>query len=82
MDPTEINSVYWDDKTKSWAYEIIPVEEYHGFVECQHCHKPLSHNIKTGGEFKVVYVKCGCSRTWNLFYFLSIMINFKYDFDV
>jgi len=58
--PTEINSVYWDDVSKSWQYKIVPVEEYHGFVNCQYCHKPISHNIKTGGEFKVVYVKCGC----------------------
>ena len=60
--PTEINSVYWDEKTKSWQYKIVPVEEYHGFTECQHCRKPMSHNIKSDGEFKVVYVKCGCSR--------------------
>ena len=60
--PTEINSVYWDSKKKSWEYEIIQVEEYHGVIDCQYCNKPMSHNIKTGGEFKVVYVKCGCSR--------------------
>jgi len=41
---------------------MIQVEEYHGFVECQLCGRPISHNIKTGGEFKVVYVECGCSR--------------------
>ena len=45
--PSEINSVYWDDKEKSWKYKIIQVEEYHGFVECQYCHRPISHNIKT-----------------------------------
>ena len=39
------------------------VEEYHGAVDCQYCNRPMSHNIKTGGEFKVVYVKCGCSRS-------------------
>ena len=61
--PTEINSVYWDEEKKSWQYKMIQVEEYHGFVECQYCHKPISHNIKTDGEFKVVYVKCGCSRS-------------------
>ncbi len=41
---------------------MIQVEEYHGFVECQQCRRPMSHNIKTDGEFKVVYVECGCSR--------------------
>lgn len=60
--PTEINSVYWDEKTKSWQYKVVLVEEYHGFTECQHCRRPMSHNIKSEGEFKVVYVKCGCSR--------------------
>lgn len=60
--PTEINSVFWDEKTKSWQYKIVPVEEYHGFTECQHCRRPMSHNIKSEGEFKVVYVKCGCAR--------------------
>jgi len=61
--PKEINSVYWNNKKKLWEYEIVPVEEYHGSVDCQYCNKPMSHNIKTKGEFKVVYVKCGCSRT-------------------
>ena len=60
--PTEINSVYWNEEKKSWEHKMIQVEEYHGFVECQQCRRPLSHNIKTGGEFKVVYVECGCSR--------------------
>ena len=60
--PTEINSVYWDEATKSWAHKIVPVEEYHGFVECQQCRKPMSHNIKTDGEFKVVYVECDCAK--------------------
>ncbi len=60
--PTEINSVYWDESTKSWAHKTVPVEEYHGFVECQQCRKPLSHNIKTDGEFKVVYVECACAK--------------------
>ncbi|KAF6244389.1 hypothetical protein [Nitrosopumilus sp. b2] len=60
--PTKINSVYWDEKTKSWQYKVVPVEEYHGYTECQHCRRPMSHNIKSEGEFKVVYVKCGCAR--------------------
>ena len=42
---------------------MVQVEEYHGWTECQYCNKPMSHNIKTEGEFKVVYVKCGCTRT-------------------
>ena len=62
-DPTEINSVYWDEDTKSWKYEIVQVEEYHGHTDCQYCHRPMSHNIKTGGQFKVVYVKCACARS-------------------
>ena len=60
---TEINSVYWDSKKKSWEYEVVQVEEYHGAIDCQYCNKPMSHNIKTEGEFKVIYVKCGCNRT-------------------
>jgi len=60
--PSKINSVYWDDQTKSWQYKMIKVDEYHGFVECQHCRKPMSHNIKSDGEYKIVYVKCGCAR--------------------
>ena len=60
--PTEINSVYWDDDKKSWAYKVVPVDEYFGFTPCQQCHRPMSHNIKTGDEFKMVYVKCGCSE--------------------
>ena len=60
--PTEINSVYWNEEKKSWDHKIIHVEEYHGFVECQQCRRPMSHSIKTDGEFKVVYVECGCSR--------------------
>ena len=51
--PTEINSVYWDEDTKSWKYKMIKVEEYHGFVQCQYCHQPISHNIKTDGEFEI-----------------------------
>jgi len=35
-DPTEINSVYWNEEKKSWEHKMIQVEEYHGFVECQH----------------------------------------------
>ena len=60
-DPTEINSVYWDGEKKSWEHKMIQVEEYHGFVECQQCGEPMSHNIKTGEEFKVVYVECRCA---------------------
>jgi len=60
--PTEINSVSWNEKKKSWEYNMVQVEEYFGFNECQQCRKPMSHNIKTNGEFKMVYVKCGCSR--------------------
>lgn len=60
--PTEINSVYWDEPSKSWQYKIVKVDEYHGFVNCPYCHKPISHNIKTDGEFKIVYVKCMCRR--------------------
>tara|TARA_B110000014_G_scaffold170711_1_gene121297 strand:- start:36 stop:230 length:195 start_codon:yes stop_codon:yes gene_type:complete len=61
--PKEIESVEWDDEVKAWKTKKILVEEYHGFTECRYCHRPLSHNIKSGGEFKVVYVKCGCTRT-------------------
>ena len=61
-DPTEINSVYWDEPSKSWQYKIVKGDEYHGFVNCQYCHKPISHNIKTDDEFKIVYVKCMCRR--------------------
>jgi hypothetical protein len=61
--PKEIDSVYWDEKSKSWNTKLIQVEEYHGFTECRYCHMPMSHNVKTEGEFKVIYVKCGCSRS-------------------
>lgn len=60
--PTEINSVYWNEDKKSWEDKIVKVDEYFGFSECQQCRRPMSHNIKTGGEFKMVYVRCGCSR--------------------
>ena len=59
--PNEINSVYWDEETKSWKDKMIKVDEYFGFTECQRCRKPMSHNIKTEGQFKMVYVRCGCS---------------------
>jgi hypothetical protein len=59
--PSEINSVVWNEEKKSWDYKIIKVDEYFGFTECQQCRKPMSHNIKTDGEFKMVYVKCGCA---------------------
>ncbi len=60
--PTEINSVYWNEETKSWKHKMIKVDEYHGFEDRQQCRRPMSHNIKTDGEFKVVYVECECSR--------------------
>lgn len=60
--PSEINSVFWNEKKKSWDYEMVHVEEYFGFTECQQCRRPMSHNIKTNGEFKMVYVKCGCAQ--------------------
>ena len=49
-------------RKNSWEYELVQVEEYHGAIDCQYCNKPMSHNIKTGGEFKMIYVKCACSR--------------------
>ena len=61
--PKEIESVYWDEDTKSWKTKLVKVEEYHGSTECRYCQRPMSHNVKTNGEFKVVYVKCGCSRS-------------------
>lgn len=60
--PTEINSVYWNESKKSWEYKRVKVEEYFGFNECQQCRKPMSHNIKTEGEFKMIYVECGCAK--------------------
>ncbi len=59
--PSEINSVFWNEEKKSWDYKIIRVDEYFGFIECQQCHRPISHNVKTGGEFKIVYVRCMCA---------------------
>ena len=56
-DPKEIDSVYWDEESKSWKTERIVVEEYHGFTECRYCQRPISHNVKTNGEFKVIYVR-------------------------
>mgnify|MGYP001361287297 CR=1 FL=1 len=61
--PKEIETVIWDDVEKSWKTEKVRVQEYHGFTECRYCRKPMSHNIKSNGEFKVVYVKCACNRT-------------------
>lgn len=58
--PKVIDSIVWDDSEKKWKTEKITVEEYHGYTECRRCQKPLSHNVKTKGEFKVIYVKCGC----------------------
>ena len=60
--PSEINSVFWNEERKSWDYKIVKVDEYFGFTECQQCRKPMSHNVKTNGEFKMVYVKCGCAE--------------------
>jgi len=60
--PSEINSVFWNEDKKSWDYKMIKVEEYFGFTECQQCRKPMSHNVKTDGEFKMVYVKCACAE--------------------
>ena len=66
--PKEIESIEWDDERKMWNTEIIQVDEYHGFTECRYCHRPISHNIKTNGQFKVVYVKCACNRTqWHIY---------------
>ena len=59
--PSEINSVFWNEDKKSWDYKMIKVDEYFGFTECQQCRKPMSHNVKTDGEFKMVYVKCACA---------------------
>jgi len=60
--PSELNSVFWNEEKKSWNYKIIKVDEYFGFTECQQCRKPMSHNIKSDGEFKMVYVKCACAE--------------------
>ena len=61
-DPKEIDSVVWSEEKKSWVVKKIVIEEYHGFTECKYCRRPMSYNVKTEGEFKVIYVKCGCSR--------------------
>lgn len=63
--PTEIKSVFWNESKKSWDHEIVSVEEYHGFTQCQQCQRPMSHNIKSNGEFRVVYVECGCATRKN-----------------
>ena len=60
--PKFLETVIWNDSTKKWELEIINVEEYHGFTECRHCKRPFSHNVKTNGAFKIVYVKCACKR--------------------
>ena len=62
-EPKEIDSVEWDTVGKKWVTKKIQVEEYHGFTECRYCQKPMSHNVKTNGEFKVIYTKCGCSKS-------------------
>ena len=61
MDPPKvIDSIVWNDSEKKWITEKITVEEYHGYTECRRCQKPLSHNVKTNGTFRIVYVRCGC----------------------
>jgi len=60
--PSEINTVFWNEEKKSWDYKMIKIDEYFGFNECQQCRKPMSHNVKSEGEFKMVYVKCRCSE--------------------
>lgn len=59
--PTEIDSVYWDDSAKSWRHRTVTVDEYHGYARCQQCRRIMSHNIKSGGEFRTVYVECACA---------------------
>lgn len=60
--PKEINTVYWDEPSKSWKFKLVKVDEYFGFTTCQRCQKPMSHNIKSNNEYQVVYVQCGCSK--------------------
>jgi len=43
--PKEIESVYWDEGSKSWKTEKVKVEEYHGYIECRYCQRPMSHNV-------------------------------------
>lgn len=61
--PKEIDSVVWNEEKKSWITKKIHVEEYHGFTECRYCQKPMSHNVKINGAFKVIYTKCACSKS-------------------
>ena len=61
--PKEIDSVEWDTVDKKWDIKKIQVEEYHGNTECRYSQKPMSHNVKTNGEFKVIYTKCECSKS-------------------
>jgi|TARA_B100001013_G_scaffold334965_1_gene253031 hypothetical protein len=61
--PKEIDSIEWNKKRKKWITKKIKIEEYHGFTECRYCHRPMSHNVKVDGNFKVIYTKCGCTRT-------------------
>ena len=49
-EPKEIESVYWDEESKSWSTKLVKVEEYHGFTECRYCQKPMSYNVKTEGD--------------------------------
>ena len=60
--PKEVESVIWDDTKKIWITTKVQIQEYHGFTECRYCHEPISHNVKTNGEFKVIYTKCACNR--------------------
>ena len=62
--PKVIESVEWNDEEKSWKTEKIIVEEYYGFTECRYCNKPISHNVKTNNELKVVYVRCACNMVY------------------
>ena len=61
--PKEIESVEWNEKGKKWVTKKIQIEEYHGFNECRYCQKPMSHNVKTNGELKVINTKCGGSKS-------------------
>jgi len=60
--PRTIESTVWNDVKKCWDIFTVSVDEYHGFTECRHCQKPVSHNIKSEGKFKVVWVRCACTR--------------------
>ena len=61
--PKEIDSIEWNEESKKWVTKKNQIEEYHGFTECRYCQKPMSHNVKINGEFKVIYAKCACSKS-------------------